>query len=182
MRQTLLALLLCLMIASHPAAAHPHLFINAGVGLVFTGNEVAGIHVRWKWDEWWSEEVTGGCDRDRNGKFSASENEAVRRDFFDGARDVGYFTKVRVNGKKVAFGNAKDFRATILSDGCVAYELTLFFKKNEAACGAIEITFNDDTIYTAFDEEVDIIGDATRIKRSKSEIYEDFGVRVTLDL
>lgn len=169
-----------LLFQPSPALAHPHLFIKPLVGLAATKGEIEGIRIRWEWDEWWSEDVVSQCDTDRNNAFSPKEQKKVKSGFFDGAKDFQYFTAIRINGKKTSFGEARNFTATIIPGGTVAYEFLLPLAKKQPLKGKMEICFNDETIYTAFDENVGLLGDKKYIKRATSEIYEDYGVRVLL--
>lgn len=169
-----------LLLQPSPVLAHPHLFIKPFVGLVAAKGEIEGIRIRWEWDEWWSEDVVSQCDTDRNKRLNPKEQKEVKSEFFDGAKDLQYFTAIRVNGKKASFGEARNFAAMIMPGGTVAYEFLLPLAKKHPLKGKMEICFNDETIYTAFDEDVGLLGDKKNIKRVTSERYEDYGVRVLL--
>ena len=180
MRKSVMALMLLMLLAVQPAAAHPHLFIKPGVGFVVAKGSVTALKIRWVWDEWWSEDVMAECDIDMNGKLDAKEIKLVKSDFFDGVERFNYFLRVMAGGKRVKLGKAKDFTAKIQANGIVTYEFTLPVQIALQPNSKIEICFIDDTIYTAFDGTVSVIGESKFIKKRACSPYGDYGVRLTL--
>jgi len=185
MRRSVLATILGILLLLLPGTgeAHPHLFLETSVGVAIMNGRLEGIRVRWVWDPWCSEDILLECDADGDGRLNAAEAEGVRRTFFEDAWDARYFTAVFVEGKKVAFERARDFKVGIMQpDGRIVFDFLLPLSKPPRAKGKVEIVFNDDTIFTAFEEFVGAIGDSSAMKGFASKIYDDFGVKISFVL
>ena len=180
MKKLIFILILVMLTAAQPVSAHPHLFITPSVGFVTAKGNISGLRIKWAWDEWWSEDVMAECDLDGNGSFNEKEIKLVKSGFFDGAENFNYFLKVTAGGKRVKTGKAKNFTAKVLPDGTVVYEFTLDMPIAAQPGAKIEICFADETIYTAFEEKVGIMGEAKFIKKRASSPYGDYGVKLTL--
>lgn len=180
MKKLHLALTLLILFIALPAQGHPHLFISPGAGFVQDKGSIKAVRIRWVWDEYWSEEVTLGCDLDGNGSFDASETKLVKKDFFDGVQDFDYFFMMKSDGQKVKFKPAKDFTVKTASDGRLMYEFVLEASTPVTPKNKLELFFFDKTIYTAFDESVSIIGNKSPLQKKKFEPYGDYGVKMTL--
>lgn len=176
----LLFAVIALTTPQHPAYAHPHLFIKAGAGFAIDKGGITGLKIRWLWDEWWSEDVKAECDLDGNGSLNAKEIALVEKNFFSGVEKFSYFLKATADGKRVKIGKARNFTAKILADGTVSYEFTITLPTAVQQKGKIEICFADDTIYTAFEEKVDILGESKFIKKKAVSPYGDYGVKLTV--
>ncbi len=176
----LLLVIAAVIIPVQPLCAHPHLFIKPGVGFVIGKGGITGLKIRWLWDEWWSEDVAAECDLDMNGSFNAKEITLVEKNFFSGAESFNYFLKATAEGKRLKTGKARNFTAKILADGTVSYEFTLALPAAVQQKGKMEICFADDTIYTAFEEKVDILGDSKFIKKKTVSPHGDYGVKLTV--
>jgi ABC-type uncharacterized transport system substrate-binding protein len=185
MRRTFSAAMIGFLLLLLPAGAgaHPHIFLETSVGVEISSGRLEGLRVRWEWDPWLSEDIILQCDTNADGRFDASETECVRRNFFEDAWEIGYFTTILVDGRKIPFERAREFTARVMQpDGMVVFDFLLPFARPLPARGKVEILFNDDTIFTAFDDFVGTIGDISAIKGFTSGIYEDFGVRISFSL
>lgn len=180
MKKLLIPLLFLFLFFHLPADAHPHLFIEPGISFVEERGALRAVNIRWVWDEFWSEDVMLECDVDGNGSLSASEMKLVKKEFFDGVRDFGYFFMMKSDGQSIKFGAAKNFTVKMTGEGRLIYEFTLEAKTPVIPKNKLELFFFDKTIYTAFDPTVSITGGRLPLQKKKFEPYSDYGVKMTL--
>jgi ABC-type uncharacterized transport system substrate-binding protein len=105
MRPALIALILALPAA--PIAAHPHIFVEARVGVVLDeGGRVTGVELTWTYDEFFSFMLTAelGLDPDGDLALSAAEKEALGEKVLDWPADFGGDLMVMQGGVPVALG------------------------------------------------------------------------------
>lgn len=107
-----------------PAAAHPHVWIDAVATFVFDGGALVGLRHRWQFDELFGSFVIEEHDLDGDGRFDEAEIKAVREQAFSNLREYDYFTHVRIDGEEVLLHEVSDFAARIENDVLV-YEFAL---------------------------------------------------------
>lgn len=107
-----------------PAAAHPHIFIDARVVFQMEGGKVVAITQYWIFDTVFGGVVIHAFDRNRNGKLEPGEVQQLRRGAFDALKDFNYFTVVRIGGRELKLTRATGFVAAV-KDGRLAYEFTV---------------------------------------------------------
>ena len=103
-----------------PAAAHPHIFIDARVIFHMEGGKVVAISQHWTFDAVFGGVVIHAFDRNRDGKLDAGEAEMVRRGAFDALKDFNYFTVVRIGREELKLEKVSGFAASVV-DGRLAY-------------------------------------------------------------
>ena len=107
-----------------PAAAHPHIFIDARVVFHMEDGKVVAISQHWTFDAVFGGVVIHAFDRNRDGKLDAGEAEMVRRGAFDALKDFNYFTVVRLGREEMKLEKVTGFAAAI-EDGRLTYRFTL---------------------------------------------------------
>jgi len=132
-----------------PVSAHPHVFIDSDVKVLFAGDRIDGIRLTWTFDDLFSGLLLQEFDRDRNGALSPSEVHQIEEKHLADLRRVRYFTVVSLNGKDVAPGSARDFSATV-AKGLVTYQFTLPLTAPLASTTAIEVVVDDPSYYIAY--------------------------------
>ena len=115
-------LMFCLR--SDPAAAHPHVWIDATVTFVFEERMLIGLRQRWAFDEFFGSFVIEEHDANADGAFDETEIEAIREQAFGNLREYDYFTHARLDGEKLPLAELSDFTARI-EDGLLVYEFTM---------------------------------------------------------
>lgn len=150
-RATLTALsgLLLAALAAGPAAAHPHVFVNAKAEIVFsTDGSVQAIRNRWSFDEAYSAYITQGLDKNGDGKLTSDELAELAKINVESLPDVEFFTAAKLNGRKQEFGTPGEQIMTY--DNKV---LTLVFTlplKSPAKARSFGIEIGDPTYFVAF--------------------------------
>ena len=106
-----LALIAFGLLFQQPAAAHPHVWIDAKSDLVFDAQgRVVAIDHDWTLDEMYTEAAVDGLDTDGDGTYSPTELEPLTKENIDSLKEFFYFTNMKVDGKKVAFKDPTDAR------------------------------------------------------------------------
>lgn len=162
--------------------AHPHLFVAASIDLQIENNKVTGVRVHWNWDQWWSMDVINDCDLDGNGVFNEEESELVYEYFFEGIKNLGFFTEIFADGKKQSFSRVIDFRAVIEDDKTVTYQFTVPISVELKDDLKLEIRFDDPTIFVAFDNRIEPVKDNPTFKLTETNNYGFFGVYALVEM
>lgn len=96
--------------AATPAAAHPHIWIDATVALVAEAEKVREIAVVWKFDPLFSGMVTADFDANRNGRLDPEEIEHLTSLTVPSIAEYDYFTHLRIDGEPVKIEQIRGFR------------------------------------------------------------------------
>jgi ABC-type uncharacterized transport system substrate-binding protein len=136
-------------LASSPALAHPHVFVDYAVTLVMVGDRVTGVRLTWTFDDLFSGFILQEFDQDRNGVLSAQEVQRIEAKHLAEFKRVGYYTSIKVNGSPISMPDAREFRATV-AKSLVSYEFTLPVGVPLASATAIEVWVDDPVYYIAY--------------------------------
>lgn len=129
--------------------AHPHLFVDAEITAVFSGDNVKGFSHTWFFDEMFSSSIIAEFDKNSDGKFSPSEREKLKKEAFEYTAEQHYFTHVQIGKKPFFITTATDFRPSI-EKGILVYR---FFTPCHALASKkekITLQLFDNTYYTSF--------------------------------
>ena len=106
-----LVLLPPLLLWGLPAQAHPHVMVNVTSEVVFADGKVAAIRHHWTFDDMYSAFVTANLGQE--GKDPTPQDlQPVAQTNVESLKEFDYFTVPKLNGKKVIFGEAKDYSMT----------------------------------------------------------------------
>ena len=146
---TALSGLMLAAMAVRPAAAHPHVFVNAKAEIVFAPDgSVQAIRHHWSFDEAYSAFITQGLDKNGDGKLTSDELAELAKINVESLPDVEFFTAAKLNGHKQEFGTP--------GEQVMSYEnkvLTLVFTlplKRPARARSFGIEIGDPTYFVAF--------------------------------
>lgn len=149
--------------------AHPHVFIDNTVTIVFDRNGLSGIRAKWVFDEMFSSMIIHDYDRDKDGTFSAAEIEKIRNGAFSNIKKFHYFTHVKTEGKDFIVKYVKDFSASLDNERVV---YIFFIPCHVAATPSykeIKIFIYDDTYYV---DIVPVDVDSVRFENVSSVDYD----------
>lgn len=94
------------------AQAHPHVWIEARSQLVLNDQgKVSAIKIDWQFDEYYTASAIQGLDTNKDGKYEPKELHALAAENIEALKDYDYFTRIKVNGKKVKSAAVKTFRS-----------------------------------------------------------------------
>jgi ABC-type uncharacterized transport system substrate-binding protein len=110
-------LFLSLFSASVPA--HPHVFIDSSLTVVFDEKGLAGFKVRWVFDEMFSSVIIHDFDENGNGTFEPSEVKKLEQGAFSNLRNFDYFTLIKISGQDFKVKYIRDFSSSIQANSVI---------------------------------------------------------------
>jgi ABC-type uncharacterized transport system substrate-binding protein len=106
------------------AQAHPHVFVVQRLDVVFDAKGLAGIKVRWKFDDMFASMIAEDHDLNRNGKFEAGEVRKIKEKAFSFISEHSFFTFIKIDNKPFQIKWVRDFNA-ILENRKLVYEFLI---------------------------------------------------------
>jgi len=93
--------------------AHPHVFIEQNLKIVFNEKGMAGFNVHWKFDEMFSNMICEDHDKNQNGILEKSEVLSIKEKAFSYIAEFNYFIYVKINQTHFKIKYVTDFSAKI---------------------------------------------------------------------
>jgi ABC-type uncharacterized transport system substrate-binding protein len=145
-----------LFAAVQTANAHPHVWIDGHLTLLFNGQgQVTALRHAWKFDELFSAFSLQGITREKNGVIPAGELKTLTDQWMQNLADPAshFFTTVSYGGKTVALQkpvHAQSNLDTQINQLTLSFELPL---SEPIALGklSLEVDVNDPGYFVAFD-------------------------------
>jgi ABC-type uncharacterized transport system substrate-binding protein len=107
---TALGPLAWVMLSSGPAAAHPHAWIDLKDVVLFNDEgAVAGLRVRWKFDEFYTLYAIEEFDKDGDGKPDDDQLWKLAVVNLDSLAEYDYFTYMKVDGVQPAYAKVTEY-------------------------------------------------------------------------
>ena len=184
-----LSIALCLMLDAiglplPEAQAHPHVFIVQRLNVVFDDKGLAGIMVRWKFDDMFASMIAEDHDVNRNGKLEANEIKVVKEKAFSFISEYNYFIFIKIDNTPFQVKFIKNFNA-ILDNKKLVYEFlipchvtaTIHFQK-------VSVASYDPSYYTAiyFTQKNPVSFTAVVDFEVKTAIREDPDTKIYFDM
>jgi ABC-type uncharacterized transport system substrate-binding protein len=149
------------------SGAHPHLFVDAKLTILFDEKGMAGIEEHWTFDEMFSAMIIEEFDKNKDKKFDVREMASLKNEAFSNLESFEYLTHVRIDGTPFKVKYVKDFRAEIENEKII-YKFSVpchvtAIKQNKT----IKISVFDMSYYTA----IQIADDKSEIK-GEFELFE----------
>ncbi len=110
-----------LLLLPLPAAAHPHVWIEATLGIETIEGKVTAFDVTWVFDDLYSELVRQDFDLDGNGRLSQEELDGLVGISAANLMEYSFFTHLKVGEEERRIIAVKEFYADVLEDGLVRY-------------------------------------------------------------
>jgi len=134
--------------------AHPHIWIDVVSTFQFEGGKVAGIKIRWTFDEFFSAGIIHEFDKDKNGAFDKEETEILQRSAFEATQDDSYFTHIRINDERVRLKKVHGYAASIFNSKLVMEFVAALPEPTDPATEKLTVSVFDSTYYVdvAFEE------------------------------
>ena len=128
--------------------AHPHIFIDSKLTIVFDEKGLAGIKVNWFFDKMYSAILIEDYDKNSNGKLDAPEIEKMKQYAFKAIKGYNYFTFIIIDKKSYPVKKVKKFSAEKFSNRII-YEFFIPCQvKAKRSFQEIKIAMYDETYYT----------------------------------
>ncbi|MGA2761924.1 MAG: DUF1007 family protein [Spirochaetia bacterium] len=146
------------------ACAHPHVFINNKMTVLFDAGKLSGISFRWVFDDMFSEMILTDFKPNVDGGFSAKQTAAIKSGAFDNLENYHYFLVFFVGKKPLKKIRIEQFTPSVVEGSKLVYS---FFVPLDLPVTAeeqsVRVTVYDDTYFVAFDlmhaDDVAVKGD-----------------------
>ncbi len=173
-----LSILIALAALSASAAtswAHPHVFIVQRIQVMFDDDGLAGVKIRWKFDDMFASMISEDYDRNRNGQLEPGEVDLVKENAFSNLSQFSYFTFIKINDQPFEVKFIKDFDARLTANR-LEYEFFIpcHVKATDRA-KKIAVATYDPTYYSAiyFAKNAPVSLDSADAFDVKTSIQED---------
>jgi ABC-type uncharacterized transport system substrate-binding protein len=94
------------MVASAPAAAHPHVWVTMTSELVYAPDgSITGVRHAWTFDDMFSAFATQGIESKTKGEFTREELAPLAEVNVTSLKEYDYFTYAKSDGKKLEFSD-----------------------------------------------------------------------------
>jgi len=170
----LLAFLLVCGLGAY-AWAHPHIFIDSRITLIFDEKGLVAIQEEWVFDEMFGQFILEDYDANKNKKLEPAEGKKIKAEAFDNLKDHGYFHIVKLNGKPFTVKTVTDFSVAMVK-GRVAYRFTTPCRKAiDKTPLDIYFSLSDPTVYTdlLFTKDSPLSGGAAAEKYTVTHKLDD---------
>jgi ABC-type uncharacterized transport system substrate-binding protein len=132
-----------------PALAHPHVAVTARAELLFSEGKVTGVRHSWTFDKAYSAFITQGLDKNGDGRLAPDELQDLAKENTESLVDFEYFTVIKANGVKQAFGAPSDYGMVFANDqATLSYVLPL--RKPAGSAKTVSLEVADPTFFVAF--------------------------------
>jgi ABC-type uncharacterized transport system substrate-binding protein len=166
------------------AQAHPHVFIVQRLNVVFDDKGLAGIKVRWKFDDMFASMIAEDHDLNHNGKLEPLEIKDIRENAFANISEYDYFSFIKIENKPFEVKFIKDFNAILENKGLV-YEF--FIPCHVTATNhtkKVSLAAYDPSYYSAifFAEKEPVSLTSAEPYQVKTAIMEDPATKIYYDM
>ena len=139
--------------AATTATAHPHVFVENAVEVLFDRGAPVGVRLRWTFDEAASAALRQGHASGADGPLTEADVRQLEQGAFGSLAERGYLTTVRIDGRPLRVVQPRDFSAAS-SEGRLSYVFTVPIEPHgeggEAGSGKIEVANFDPDYFLSF--------------------------------
>lgn len=133
------------------ASAHPHVFIDYAVAVLFDDAGIAGLRLTWTFDEMYSSMLFQDYTSHPRGALGAADIKSLEEGAFKATADYHYFVDMTLNGNPVTVTEVKDFTARF-DHHRMTYVFTLpLHDPAPAARNTLEVAAFDHEFYIDFE-------------------------------
>lgn len=162
------------------SSSHPHVFIQNTLRIIFDQQGLAGVRVRWVFDEFFSSMIADEFDHNHNNKLEKTEILNVKKGAFANLVKFDYFSFIKINGKPFKVTYVRDFSAALASGKLIYGFMIPCHVKATTTFKEFVISLYDPTYYSrvAFAQERPVILEGAssfevryRISKNVKEAY-----------
>ena len=143
--------LLASVASADRAVAHPHVWIDYSVTVLFDDADIKGVRMSWTFDEMYSSMLFHDYTGRPRGPLTPNDIESLEQGAFRDTADYHYFVDVKLNGKELPKVEATDFDARF-EHGRMTYFFTVpLHTAAPVAQNTLEIAAFDHEFYIDFE-------------------------------
>jgi len=169
----------------HPAAsrAHPHVWIDYSVTVVFDNQQLLGFEMEWILDPMLSEQIIYE-NKLAQGLANAKQTEAVRSGYFDNLRHYNYFTHIWVDDWRFWVKIVEDFAVEVRQRQVVYRFFVPCIVPAESASQSVRLIASDPEIFVDFrwqpekavriKQNTGVVADARLVRESSRSLIPEF--------
>jgi ABC-type uncharacterized transport system substrate-binding protein len=144
-----------LTLLSAAAEAHPHIFIEHSMQVVFDQSGPIGLRMVWRFDELYSSTLRSDYTDTPKGPITVKDVESLRSQHFAPVAAKHFFAAAAINGERLALDQFTDFAAKFV-DGKAIYSFTIPLQPSKpVARNTLEVTVFDPEYYIDFELAAD---------------------------
>jgi len=133
-------------------AAHPHVFINNKMTVVFKQGELEGMTFRWTFDPMFTTMILADVAPNAEGEFTEKQTNQIKTTAFDNLANYHYFLAFVIGKTSLKKIRIEQFSARVVKHNNLVYSffvpLGLPVTPEEQT---VRVTVYDDSYYVAFD-------------------------------
>jgi ABC-type uncharacterized transport system substrate-binding protein len=144
---------LAVAFALSPAAAdaHPHIFIEHHMQLMFDQTGVVGVRMVWRFDEMYSTTLRSDYTDTPKGPITAKDVQSLREQHFAPVAAKHFFARATINGERVPLDQFTDFEVKFVDNKAVYSFIIPLKPVSQAAKNTLEVTVFDPEYYIDFE-------------------------------
>ena len=132
--------------------AHPHVFVDCSITVVFDQHGLAGFHNHWVMDRMFSGNMLSsfapGYDPDQL-TLTPSDVKSIKKGAFDSLEKHNYFQHIRIQNKEITDFVAQDFNAKATTKGLVYEFFIPCYLEADNNISTVKMSVYDDSFYTS---------------------------------
>lgn len=141
-------LIVILLLLSTPFCfAHPHVFIENSITIVFNNEGLVGIKAKWVFDEFFTNMIVMDYDHNSNNQFERSEITTIQAEAFDNLVEYDYFTSIKIDGQSFQVKQVRNFSASLMDNQLIYEFLIPCSVSGDSVFKEINISQYDPTYY-----------------------------------
>jgi ABC-type uncharacterized transport system substrate-binding protein len=147
----LFTLLFTLAVAS-PIIAHPHVFIDNRMTIIFDKGIFQGISFQWTFDDMFSSMIFSDYNPKHAKQLNEAQIKAIKEGAFDNISTYHYFVAFWINKKPFTHFTIEQFSASVANGKSLVYSFFVPLQVPvQSAEQTVLVTIYDDSYYVAFD-------------------------------
>ena len=139
-------------VASAPAKAHPHVWIDATAEIVIENGKMVGVRHVWTFDDMYSAFVTQGVGKDPENP-TEEELQPIAKSNIEALPEFEYFTFIKADGSKAEFETPTVYSMSQNKDRMVTFKFTLSLKQPATVDKDFAFQVYDPSYFVAFTME-----------------------------